>query len=90
MRKPTVKQKKDCLISLLEGYKKANELIMAEKGKRLVQMGVDASTCEYDHLCGLYSTSGKKRLGKLENQKILFLLKRREIFNKVGKTSQSR
>jgi hypothetical protein len=79
-----LKKQKISLLALLEGYKKTNELIMRERVKRLAEMGADDSTREYDYLCRLYSGIKKKGLGKLENQKILFLIKRRKIFNKAG------
>lgn len=90
MEKTTARKQKEDLLSLLEGYKKANELIAAERKKRLSQMTSEDSIHEYDHLCRLYAVAGKKGLEILESQRIIFLEKRRRLFNRIGRPSKNR
>jgi hypothetical protein len=73
--------KKDYLSGLLEGYKKANELIASERRRRLAQMTAKDSVREYDHLCKLYAVLEKKGLERLESRKISSLIKRRQTLN---------
>ncbi|MBI4680390.1 MAG: hypothetical protein HY753_04065 [Nitrospirae bacterium] len=73
--------KKDYLSGLLEGYKKANELIASERRRRLAQMTAKNSVREYDYLCRLYAVLEKKGLERLESRKISSLIKRRQTLN---------
>lgn len=75
---------KSALLSLLEGYKKANELIFKEKKKRLARLTNEESLSEYTALCELAEEGGKSEtIEKLQEKKIEFLLKRRHMFNRV-------
>jgi len=76
--------KKDYLLHLLEGYKKANEFIALEKRKKLSQMTFEDSLHQYDYLCNLYAILEDKRLERLESQKISFLVKRRLALDNAG------
>lgn len=73
--------KKDYLSGLLEGYKKANELIASERRQRLAQMTSKDSVREYDHLCRLYAVLEKRGLERLERRKISSLIKIRQTLN---------
>jgi hypothetical protein len=76
--------KKDYLLRLLEGYKKANKFIALEKRKKLSQMTFEDSLRQYDYLCNLYAILEDKRLDRLESQKISFLIKRRRVLDNAG------
>jgi hypothetical protein len=76
--------KKDYLLHFLEGYKKADEFIASEKRKKLSRMTFEDSLRQYDHLCSLYAILEDKRLARLENRIISFLIKRRLAFDNAG------
>jgi len=74
---------KSALLSLLGGYKKANELIVEEKRKRLALLTTEESFSEYIALCELAEEGVKSEgIEKLQKKRIEFLLKRRQIFNR--------
>lgn len=76
---------KDVVLGFLEGHRRANEVIRAERKKRLSQLTVEDSLREYDALCKIWEANpNKEGLGLLEKQKISFLLERRKRFNKVS------
>ncbi len=85
MKEGIIKKHKDIALSLLKGYKKANELILKERKKRLAIITTEEALREYDYLCKLYSTADKRGLERLDNIKISFLIKRRNIFNRIRK-----
>lgn len=86
MEKITIKQQKSSLLNLLKGYKKANELIMQERKFRLAQLTGKDSLPEYDALCKMWEANPiKENFGRLEKQRISFLLNRRRLFNKLIK-----
>lgn len=75
---------KVALLSLLNGYKKANELIVEEKKKRLAQLTTEESLCEYIALCELAEEGIKSSdIERLQKRRVEFLLKKRQIFNKA-------
>lgn len=85
MNKLTTKQQKIVLLNFLKGHKKVNELIFREKRKRVTQLSEKNALYEYDNLCKLWEVNFKEgNLGKLEEQKILFLTKRRQLLNRIG------
>ena len=76
---------KSTLMSFLEGHRKANEFIKAERRKRLSQSSVEDTLREYDDLCNIWEAHAQKEgLEVLERQKISFLLERRRRFNRAG------
>lgn len=85
MGKDMLKKYKTIILKSLNGYRKANELIAEERKNRLTQMTTEDSFREYDYLCKLYATTDKRGLDRLENIKISFLIKRREIFKRIRK-----
>ncbi len=91
MEKATLKQQKSSLLNILKGYKKANELIMQERKLRLAQLTGKYSLPEYDALCRMWEANPKKEsFGRLEEQRIAFLLNRRRLLNKAGVTRKNR
>lgn len=71
---------KSILLSLLGGYKKANELIVEEKKRRLAHLTTKDSLREYIALCELAEEGVKSEgIEKLQKKKIEFLLKRRNL-----------
>ncbi len=77
-------EQKSALLSLLEGYKKSNELIIAEKKKRFTHLTTEDSLREYIALCELAEEGIKgEDIERLQKRKIEFLLKRRQILNKA-------
>ncbi len=75
---------KNAALSLLEGYKMANEFISMERKKRLAQLTTKESLHEYTALCELAIESIKnEHIKGLQQKKIEFLLKRRQTFNRV-------
>jgi len=87
MKTATIKLKhqKTSLLTLLNGYKKVNKLAAAERRRRLAGMTVKDSLCEYKHLCNLYSSVKKQEPAGLDDQKVYFLKKRRQLFNRIRK-----
>lgn len=84
MKKTKIKAQKTALLNLLEGYKKSNDLVAAERRKRLAQLTVKDSVREYNALCKTWEAASKKEgLERLEKQRILLLIKRRRLFNKA-------
>lgn len=80
-----LERQKTILVSLLKGYKKANRLATVERKKRLLQMTTEGSLREYDYLCSLYASIKRKGMEGLEGEKVSFLKRRRQIFNKIRK-----
>ncbi len=78
-----IKIDKTSLVSLLNGYKRANELIYEERKKRLAKLTPEQSLREYIQLCEL----ADEMFEQIESEEILkkrleILLKRRMLFNK--------
>lgn len=85
MDKTEIKVTRKDLLQFLVGHKKANELIKAERRKRLSQLTTEDSLREYETLCNTRESSpDKEGLKFLERRKIEFLLKRRELLNMAG------
>jgi len=85
MEKTKLKTQKSDLTTFLEGYKKANELIKAEKITYLSQLTHEKSLQEYDSLCNIWEKIPRKDgLEMLERQRVSFLIERRKRFNKIG------
>lgn len=81
--------RKSALVNIIEGYKKANELIKAEKKIRLAALTQEDALCEYKDLCATWELSFKKdTLGRLEEWKISILIQRRQIINKLAGSSK--
>ncbi|TVM03514.1 MAG: hypothetical protein CV087_04660 [Candidatus Brocadia sp. WS118] len=75
---------KNALVSLLKGYRKANELIAEEKKRRLAHLTTKDSLREYIALCELAEEGVKSEdIEKLQKKKIEFLLKRRNLLDGV-------
>lgn len=75
--------KKDLLI-FLNGHTQANILIEEERSKRLPQLSIKESLLEYEALCEFWESSLAKETSEdFEKQKISFLVKRRELLNRV-------
>jgi len=73
---------KKSLVSFLNGYKRANELIFEERKKRLAKLTPEQSLREYIELCELADELSEK----IESEEILqkrleVLIKRRMLFN---------
>jgi hypothetical protein len=91
MNKTGFKVKKKDLSPFLEGHRKAEKLIKAEKKKRLSQLTNKDSIREYDYLCKAWeANTNKEGIESLEKQKISFLLKRRRLFDKAGRFMEER
>ena len=78
---------KDVVLGFLEGHRRANELVRAEKKRRLSELSIEDSLREYDTPCKMWEAnpnSDKEGLERLERQKILFLVERRKRLNKVS------
>ncbi|MEW6620074.1 MAG: hypothetical protein AB1422_12205 [bacterium] len=83
--KSGLKVSREVILSFVEGYRKANEVIMAEKRKWLSHLSSQDSLRIYDNLCNFWEqNSHKEGIEKLERQKISFLLKKRSMFNHVS------
>jgi hypothetical protein len=80
-----IEYKRNALVNLLEGYRKANQIIRTEKKRRLARSTKEDSFQEYDALCRMWDSVKRESSEKLEEQKTLFLIKRRQLFNKAGK-----
>lgn len=77
---------RNALFSFINGYKEANKFIRREKRVRLAQLRTQDSLNEYDDLCRLWETTPKgEDISWLEKRRILFLIRRRELFNKVAR-----
>ena len=78
--------RKDTILSFLEGHKRADELIVEEKKKRLTRLLGEDSSREYIALCELAEKGIRKGNWEiLQKKKIEFLLKRRQFFNRAGR-----
>jgi len=76
---------KVALRNFLEGHRKANELIWAEKKKWLSQLSGQDSILQYDALCKMWEMNHRKEgLERLERQRISFLIEMRRRFNKTA------
>ena len=76
---------REVVVAFLEGQRRANEVIRAERKKRLSQLTAEDSLREYDALCEMWEANpNKEGLERLERKKILFLVERRRRFNKVS------
>lgn len=88
MEKTEFKVKKEDLLRYIEGHKKAEEIIQAEKRKHLPQLTPEESLKMYDELCNLWeewkSILSKEDLERLEQERIAFKVELRRRFNKVG------
>lgn len=85
MRKSKLEIRKRDLLPLFEGYKKADELIKAEKMKRLSELTRCESLREYDNLCNLWEINPHKEgIEVLDRRRLFFLIERRRRFNKIG------
>ncbi len=77
--------KKDDILKYLHGHSIADRLIKKDKAKRLMQLSEEDSFREYNAICDMWEQlSGKEASEELEKQRMSFLVKRRELFNKVG------
>ncbi len=77
--------RKTGLLLFIDGQKRVNELVKAEKRKRLSQLTVKDSLLEYDALCNIWESNPKKEeMGGLERHRTSFLIRRRERFNRAG------
>jgi len=85
----STEQRKIALLRLLDGYRKANKIIMAERKRRLATLTEKESLSEYNALCRMWDTIKKGHLERLEDRKISSLIKRRQIFNRVGKAGKN-
>lgn len=65
-----------------------DELISEERKKRLTKITTEGSLKEYDSLCRLYEMLQKEDLDRLNKQRIIFLLKRRQMFDRLGKSKK--
>ena len=82
--KPVIR--KSDLLTMIEGYKKVDELLRIEKMKRLNQLTHDKSLDEYNSLCMIWEGNLKKEgIENLEKKKISFLIERRKRFNKLSR-----
>jgi hypothetical protein len=77
--------RKSGLLSIIEGYKKVDELIRIERMKRLNQLTHGESLDEYNSLCAIWEGNLKKEgIENLEKKKVSFLIERRKRFNQIG------
>ena len=75
---------KSAILNLLEGYRKANKLIVEEKKKRLAHSTIKELLHEYIALCELAEKGIKDEgIERLQKRRIEFLLKRRQILNRA-------
>lgn len=78
-------RQKKILLSFVNGYKEAEKIISAEKRNRLTRLTVESSLREYDNLCRLWEQVTKGAdLKPFEKRRISFLIRQRQLFNKVG------
>ncbi len=80
------KKRREELLQFIKGHKKANDFILKEKTIRLKSLNEKDSLKEYENLCKFWQEKGEKDLGDFEKEKILFLIKRRKILDKIGKS----
>jgi len=90
MKNTTFEVDKVVLKNFLEGHRKANQLIWAEKKKWLSQLTTEDSVRQYDALCRMWEMRHQKEgLERLEKRKIAFLVEIRQRFDRAasfGKT----
>lgn len=77
---------KATLLNLINGYKEAEKKIREEKRIWLAKLSERESLRQYDLLCRLWEGMAKnKDIKRLKKQRLLFLIKRRQLLNKAGK-----
>lgn len=75
----------------IEGYKEVNRITEEERMRRLQSMTTEESKAIYDSLCEIYfSHFSKEEYEKLEPLRIEFLVRRRQLFDKVSRLMKER
>lgn len=75
---------KSALRQMLEGYRKASEVMFQERVERLQRLTIEEARKEFDILCATwYSGGARKSLGDLEQRRISFLVERRRRLNSI-------
>ncbi len=82
---PKTNISKEILITFLDGQRIAGNLIKKEKKSRLPKLTPEDSLREYAALCDIWESAlNKEGIERLEEQKVQFLIRRREQLNRIG------
>ncbi len=82
--------KKDDILKYLNCHSIADRLIKKDRAKRLIQLREEDSFREYNAICDMWEQLSRKEASdELEKQRMSFLVKRRELFNKVGSVKKN-